>query len=60
LPKVFDKIPIAAIGMVMNLVNAFKLIGQGILAGIGKVFDKIIPVDKITNDLSTGVKNGVE
>ena len=60
LPKAFGDIPIAAIGMVMNLINAFKLIGQGLLSGLGKIFDKIIPVEKISSDFSTAMREGAE
>ena len=58
LPKLFGDIPVAAIGMVANLINAFKLVGIGILKGLGKVFDHIIPVDKIATGFAEALDRG--
>ena len=45
LPKLFDKIPIGAIGMIMNLVELIRFAGTKLISGIAQIWNEALPSD---------------
>jgi hypothetical protein len=56
MPKLFGKIPVAAIGMVSNIVNVIKSLGLTLIAQMSATWTQIKNI--ISNNIAEGYKEG--
>jgi len=58
LPKLFGKIPVGAIAMIMNLVELIRNIGTRAIEGIANIWNHVLPTDEIATKMAdAGEKN---